>query len=195
MRRFFILILFFTFFVPGIGNVGAQEENSLYLQQLQQYDKLWGNYNKQQEAKKQLEYEITDYQHARYTLIKKIREIESKRLSFKNKKDLFQDEIAELQDRLKEYELESVRLNQEYWQTQENYGQYQDQLSDISRKQEKAIEQIKSREKKIKELSGKLSFLTENSRKMEEEADEIKKQIRLKEKQLKDLSTSKPRGL
>jgi chromosome segregation ATPase len=178
----------------GMFIVEAQEEESLYLQQLQKYDKLWSNYNQQQEAKKQIEYDITSYQHSRYTLIKKIRELEGKRLSFKNKRDLLQDETVKLQGHLKEYELESVKLNQEYWRTQENYGQYQEKLTTLSGKQEQAVGQIKKMEKTIKELDGKLSLLEESSHQLEEEAEEIKKQIRLKEEKLKALSTQKTRG-
>ena len=194
MRRFLILILINICFGIGVLRVEAQEQDSLYLQQLQKYDKLWDNYSHQQEAKKQLEYEITNHQHARYTLIKKIRELEGKRISFKNKEEVLQDEIADLQARLKEYELESVRLNQEYWQTQKNYGQYQEKLLALSQKQEQAIAHIKKREMTLKEMSGKLSLLQESTHKLKADADEIRNQIRLKEKKLQDLSTAKPRG-
>ncbi|MFA5260567.1 MAG: hypothetical protein WC450_05000 [Candidatus Omnitrophota bacterium] len=194
MRNILIFIFLSIFFNMGMFIVEAQEEESLYLQQLQKYDKLWSNYNQQQEAKKQIEYDITSYQHSRYTLIKKIRELEGKRLSFKNKRDLLQDETVKLQGHLKEYELESVKLNQEYWRTQENYGQYQEKLTTLSGKQEQAVGQIKKMEKTIKELDGKLSLLEESSHQLEEEAEEIKKQIRLKEEKLKALSTQKTRG-
>lgn len=195
MKSSLILILFISVFSTATFVVEAQEEeDSLYLQQLQRYDKLWDNYSQQQEAKKQIEYEITSYQHSRYTLIKKLRELEGKRISLKAQRDLLQEETAKLQSHLKEYESESVRLNQEYWQTQENYGQYQEKLMTLSVKQEEAVDQIKKKEKMIKELDGKLSLLEESSRNVEKEADEIKKQIRLKEEKLKELSTHKTRG-
>lgn len=195
MKKLLILILFISVFSTATFVVEAQEEeDSLYLQQLQRYDKLWDNYSQQQEAKKQIEYEITSYQHSRYTLIKKLRELEGKRISLKAQRDLLQDETAKLQSHLKEYESESVRLNQEYWQTQENYGQYQEKLMTLSAKQEESVGQIKKKEKMIKELDGKLSLLEESSRNVEKEADEIKKQIRLKEEKLKELSTHKTRG-
>ncbi|HOY09736.1 MAG TPA: hypothetical protein PLB05_06645 [Candidatus Omnitrophota bacterium] len=195
MKKLLIFILFISVFSTATFVVEAQEEeDSLYLQQLQRYDKLWDNYSQQQEAKKQIEYEITSYQHSRYTLIKKLRELEGKRISLKAQRDLLQDETAKLQSHLKEYESESVRLNQEYWQTQENYGQYQEKLMTLSAKQEESVGQIKKKEKMIKELDGKLSLLEESSRNVEKEADEIKKQIRLKEEKLKELSTHKTRG-
>ncbi len=190
------IVLLISFLNAGAFIVEAQEQDkdSLYLQQLQQYDKLWNNYNQQQEAQKQLEYEITSYQHSRYTLIKQIREAEGKRLSLKNQRDLLQEEATQLQANFKEYELESVRLTQEYWRTQENYGQYQEQLKALSGKQELAVEQMKQKEKMIKELDGKLGLLEEGSHKLEKEAEEIKAQIRLKEEKLKNLSTHKTRG-